>query len=45
MEKGYTIPIVDISNETERQYLVDREEGLYIGHPTTVLMDDNELSS
>ncbi len=42
MEKGYTIPIVDISNETERQFLVDREDGLYLGHPTTVLMDDNK---
>lgn len=42
MEKGYTIPVVDISNETDRQFLVDREDGLYIGHPTTVLMDDNK---
>ncbi len=38
---GYTIPIVDISAQTERQVVVDREEGQYLGHPTTVLLEDN----
>ena len=37
---GYTIPIVDISGETQRQVIVDREKGQYLGHPTTVLLDD-----
>jgi len=37
---GYTIPIVDISAEKERQVIVDREPGQYLGHPTTVLLDD-----
>jgi hypothetical protein len=37
---GYTIPIVDISGETQRQTIVDREPGQYLGHPTTVLLED-----
>ena len=37
---GYTIPIVDISGETNRQVIVDREPGQYLGHPTTVLLED-----
>lgn len=42
MNTGYSIPTVDISNETERQFTVDREKGQYLGHPTTVLLDDNK---
>lgn len=37
---GYTIPIVDLAHETERQVVVDREPGQYLGHPTTVLLED-----
>jgi hypothetical protein len=37
---GYTIPTVDISGEKERQVIVDREAGQYLGHPTTVLLED-----
>jgi hypothetical protein len=37
---GYTIPIVDLANDTSRQVLVDREHGQYLGHPTTVLLED-----
>lgn len=40
--KGYTIPLVDLMNEQERQFTVDREEGLYLGHPSTVLLDDGQ---
>ncbi|MDA1274128.1 MAG: sialidase family protein [Verrucomicrobia bacterium] len=39
---GYTIPIVDISNETHRQVIVDREPEQYLGHPTTVLLEDQK---
>lgn len=39
---GYTIPIVDISGEKERQVIVDREKGQYLGHPTTVLLEDQK---
>lgn len=38
---GYSIPIVDISGERERQVIVDREAGQYLGHPTTVLLEDH----
>src|SRR3954453_18570731 len=39
---GYTIPVVDISGEKERQVVVDREAGQYLGHPTTVLLEDGK---
>ncbi len=39
---GYTIPTVDISAETARQVVVDREAGQYLGHPTTLLLEDNK---
>lgn len=38
--RGYSIPVVDISGEKHRQVIVDREPGQYLGHPTTVLLDD-----
>lgn len=37
---GYSIPLLDVSLETDRQVVVDREEGQYLGHPTTVLLED-----
>lgn len=39
---GYTIPLVDLAAETHRQVLVDREPGQYLGHPTTVLLEDGK---
>ena len=39
--KGYSIPIVDLASQTHRQVVVDRETGQYLGHPTTVLLEDN----
>src|SRR5262245_38207365 len=39
---GYSIPIVDISGEHARQVIVDREPGQYLGHPTTVLLEDGK---
>ncbi len=39
---GYTIPIVDISAEKDRQVIVDREAGQYLGHPTTLLLEDGK---
>ena len=38
--RGYSIPIVDLSDEAGRQVVVDREPGQYLGHPTTVLLED-----
>ena len=40
--RSYTIPIVDISTDTKRQVVVDREPGQYLGHPTTVLLEDGK---
>ncbi|MBX3179408.1 MAG: exo-alpha-sialidase [Candidatus Hydrogenedentes bacterium] len=39
-DRGYTIPVVDVSGDTARQVVVDREPGQYLGHPTTVLLED-----
>src|SRR5277367_3295938 len=38
--RGYSIPLVDLASETQRQTIVDREPGQYLGHPTTVLLED-----
>jgi hypothetical protein len=37
---GYTIPLIDLAGQAERQVVVDREDGQYLGHPTTVLLED-----
>jgi len=39
--RGYSIPMIDLANETQRQVIVDREPGQYLGHPTTLLLEDN----
>ena len=39
--RGYAIPTIDLAHETQRQVVVDREPGQYLGHPTTVLLEDN----
>jgi hypothetical protein len=36
------IPVVDLDREDFRQVIVDRESGQYLGHPTTVLLDDHK---
>jgi hypothetical protein len=38
--RGFSIPVVDLSADTARQTTVDREAGQYLGHPTTVLLED-----
>lgn len=38
--RGYSIPLLDLAHETWRQVIVDREPGQYLGHPTTVLLED-----
>jgi hypothetical protein len=37
-----SVPIIDLDKETSRQIVVDREEGQYLGHPTTVLLEDGK---
>lgn len=39
---GYTIPRIDLAGDRDRQVVVDREEGQYLGHPTTVLLEDGK---
>lgn len=34
------IPQLDLAGETGRQFIVDREPGQYLGHPTTVMLED-----
>ena len=36
------IPYIDLASETQRQVQVDREPGQYLGHPTTVLLEDGK---
>ena len=40
--RGYSIPLIDLAQETNRQVIVDREPGQYLGHPTTVLLEDGK---
>lgn len=39
--RGFTIPLIDLACQKHRQIVVDREPGQYLGHPTTVLLEDN----
>ena len=38
--RSYGTPLVDLAGEKQRQIIVDREPGQYLGHPTTVLLED-----
>ena len=42
MPRGYTIPLIDLAADKNRQVVVDREAGQYLGHVTTVLLDDRK---
>ena len=42
IERGYSIPLIDLADQAERQVVVDREAGQYLGHPSTVLLEDNK---
>jgi len=42
MPRAYTIPTIDLANDGHRQVIVDREEGQYLGHPTTCLLEDGK---
>jgi BNR repeat-like domain len=42
VSRGYTIPLVDLAPQMDRQVVVDREPGQYLGHPTTVLLEDGQ---
>ncbi|MDA1230075.1 MAG: sialidase family protein [Planctomycetota bacterium] len=36
----YSIPWIDLDDQAYRHVVVDHEQGQYLGHPTTVLLDD-----
>ncbi len=38
----FSIPWVDLDAESHRQVVVDREPGQYLGHPTTLLLEDGK---
>ena len=41
MPRGYTIPTIDLAGQKQRQVIVDRQKGQYLGHVSTVLLEDN----
>ena len=42
VRRDLSIPLIDLAAETQRQTVVDRDAGQYLGHPTTVLLDDGQ---
>ena len=42
MAGSYSIPLLDLAGETGRQVIVDQEAGQYLGHPSTVLLEDGK---
>ena len=42
VSRGYSIPVIDLAWETNRQVIVDREPEQYLGHPATVLLEDGK---
>ena len=42
MPPSYTIPTIDLAGQTHRQIVVDKEEGQYLGHVSTVLLEDQQ---
>ena len=40
ISRGYSIPLIDLAAQEHRQTIVDRQPGQYLGHPSTVLLED-----
>jgi len=38
----HSLPFIDLDTMSSRQVTVDREPGVYLGHPTTVLLEDGQ---
>ena len=38
----YSIPFIDLDGKKEMQVIVDKEKGQYLGHPSTVLLEDGK---
>ncbi len=41
-EPYLSIPVIDLDSDKNRQVIVDKEKDQYLGHPTTVLLEDNK---
>ena len=41
----FDIPYLDLAFDTSRQIVVDREGGIYFGHPTTVTVEDDQAET
>lgn len=41
-QTSFPIPTIDLARDTQRQVQVDREAGQYLGHPTTLLLEDGK---
>ena len=41
-ENYFSVPLVDLDQEKSRQIIVDKEKGQYLGHPTTLLLEDGK---
>ena len=39
---SFTIPQLDLADDQFRQVTIDRETNQYLGHPTTVLLEDGQ---
>lgn len=37
-----TLAFIDLDGQSDRQVIVDREKGQYLGHPTTLLLEDGK---
>ncbi len=42
LPRGYSIPTLDLADQKHRQVIVDQEKGQYLGHPTTLLLEDGK---
>ena len=38
--RPFTIPTIELNKRTDLQTIVDQEDGIYLGHPSTVLLED-----
>ena len=43
INKITAIKYVDLSEDRDNQFLVDKEEGQYLGHPDSVLLEDGTI--
>jgi sialidase-1 len=39
---AFSLPVVDLDAERNRHAVIDREAGQYLGHPTTLLLEDGK---